>query len=272
LNRFTGLDIGTNLTVRTFGGDDDVYMRDSFVELATNIRTANGISWVAIETLDSADLFIHGGNHQDDVALNGLSIVDDLTIQGYLGSDWNEIGVPEAFPWEVLDSELTFVGDRLTIRSGDGDNLVDFRTVDAGMISIVGGVDFDEVYFTSVFTDRNAYISTLTGGSIVDLLDTEITTNLIVVTGSGEDDVFVADTTIGTFATINSLGGSDIVDFDNVDIATDFNVFLGDHNDDLTVTASSANHANFHGQGGFDRYFHGGNSFGSENVFTFEQQ
>ena len=184
LMRFSGLDVGTNLTVRTFGGLDNVFMLDGQVNLATNIRTANGDSWVAIDGFSAGDLFVYGGNHDDDVALNGLTISDDLTIQGYSGNDLNEIGVPGSFPWDVLLADLTFVGDRLTVRAGDGDNIVDFRVVDAGMISVVGGIHSDAVFFQSVFSDRNVYVSTLGGAGTVDFDNVEISTYLSIVMGS----------------------------------------------------------------------------------------
>lgn len=272
LVRLSGLDVGSNLTIRTFGGIDDVFILDSDVNSATNIRTANGDSWVAIDGFSANALFIHGGNHNEDVALNGLTIHDDLAIHGYLGSDWNEIGVPESFPWEVVTSDLTFVFDQLIVRGGDGDNLVDFRDVDAGFISIVNGIHFDEVYFQSVFTDRHTYISTGTGGSIVDFDDVFITNHLTLVTGSDNDDVIITNTSIGTFATISVLGGHDIVDIDNLDVGTNLNIFMGDGDDDLILTSSFANNAYLYGNAGYDRYIHGGNSFGSENVFTFEEQ
>ncbi len=271
LMRFSGLDIGTNLTVRTFGGVDDVFMLDSQVDWATNIRTANGDSWVAIDGFSSSDLFVHGGNHIDDVALNGLTIGDDLTIQGYSGSDWNEIGVPGSFPWEVLVADLTFVNDRLTVRSGDGDNLVDFRLLDSGFISVVGGIHSDEVYFQSVYIDRNVFVSTGGGAGTVDFDDVEISTNLSIVMGSGNDDVLITNSTAGTNVSISMLGGSDVVDIDNLGVSNNLYVYLGEGNDDLIVTGSSASNAYFYGNAGYDRYFYGGNSFGSENVFTFEE-
>lgn len=271
LVRFTGLDVGTNLTVRTFGALDNVFMLDSQVGLATNIRTANGDSWVAIDGFSSRSLFIHGGNHNEDVALNGLTIGDDLTIQGYLGSDYSEIGVPGSFPWEVLLAELTFVFDRLTVRAGDGDNLVDFRLVDAGAISVVGGVDADAVYFQSVFSDRNVYVSTLGGAGTVDFDNVDVSTYLTIVTGANNDDVIITNSTVGTNATINTVGGSDVVDIDNFDVNFNLYVFLGDGTDDLTITGSSASNAYLYGNSGFDRYFHAGNSFGSEHIFSFEQ-
>lgn len=272
LFRFSGLDVGTNLTVRTFGGVDDVFVLDSNVDRNSNIRTANGNSWVAIDGFTSHGLFIHGGNHNEDVALNDLTIIDDLVIQGYLGSDWNEIGVPEAFPWEVLTAELTFIGDRLAVRTGDGDNLVDLRVVDAGTITVVGGVDFDEFYFQSVYSDSNVYVSTLAGGGIVDIDDLEVWTNLTIVTGSSNDDVVITNTGVGTFVSISTLGGYDVVDIDNLEVGTNLFVYLGDADDDLILTESSANNAYLYGNAGYDRYFYGGNSFGDEFTNSFEEE
>ena len=83
--------------------------------------------------------------------------------------------------------------------------------------------------------------------------------------------MLITNTTAGTNVTINMFGGSDVVDIDNLDVENNLYVYLGDGNDDLTVTGSTASNAYFYGNAGFDRYFHGGNGFGSENVFTFEQ-
>ena len=270
--RFSGLDVGTNFTVRTFGDLDNVFVLDSRVNDNTNIRTANGDAWVAIDGFSSNGLYILNGNHNDDVSLNGLTIDDDLVVEGNLGNDGTEIGVPGSFPWEVLASDLTFVGDRLVVRGGDGDNLADLRDVDAGMISIVNGDHFDEVYLQSVFAARNVYISTGMGGSYVDFDNVEITNYLTLIAGSGNDEVSITNTTTGTFATISMLSGDDIVGIDNMDVTTNLNVFLGNGDDDLILTSSSASNANLYGNAGFDQYIHAGNSFGTEDVFSFEEE
>ena len=58
---------------------------------------------------------MYGGNRQDDVSLNGVSIQDDMTIQGNLGADSVDIGVPTSFPGGIAAST---VRDRLVVQTG----------------------------------------------------------------------------------------------------------------------------------------------------------
>lgn len=270
LVRVCGLDVATNFTIRTFGGADEVHVHDSIVDGTTSLRLANGESFVGVDGLTSNGLYVYGGNHADFMAFNGLSISNDTSLQGNLGNDTLHLGRIDNLPWDAT-IDPNSIGDRLVVRPGDGANSVDVRFTTAREFSIVGGANYDEVFLSAVSTAAHIFIDTNNGNGWVELDDVETNTYLNVVMGSSADYLRVANSNVGTSSTLTLLGGNDIVEIENVDYFNHLTVLLGDGNDDLYLSLSSAQRANLYGNAGFDRYFFGGNVFGDENVFSFEQ-
>jgi len=269
--RLCGADVGTNLMVRTFGEADDVIVRHSSVAEASNIRTANGNSDVAIDGLVSRDLFVLGGNHEDDVSFNGISIEDDVTVQGFFGADKFDIGVADSFPWDLGIADESSIGDKLIVRSGDGVGTIDLRALTANQISVMGGFDFDFIRLQDLSTSASVYVNALAGNSTVHLDNLIINTALWLNLGVGNDLAFVSNTFVGTNASITALGGTDQIEIDNLDVLNNLYAFMGDGKDDLFIDTSSATNAWLFGGAGHDRYFSGTNDFDSENVNQFEE-
>lgn len=269
--RFCGVDVGTNLTVQTFGGDDGVHIHNSSSARVTNIRTANGDSDVAIDGLAALDLFVIGGNHEDNVSFNDLSLSDDLTVQGYRGTDEVDFGVITSFPWPVLTAETSVVGDFANLQMGDGNSTVDVRFLSAGQLTVVGGIHSDFVRLQTVSTARRIYVNTLDGADDVQFFSVDVNQGVWVSLGAGDDAAFFTNTTVANNFAIDAGLGNDDVEFANVDIDDNLYVYLVADNDDLTIDGSSAANAWLFAGAGFDRYFRGSNSFGSEHTFDFEQ-
>ena len=104
----------------------------------------------------------------------------------------------------------------------------------------------------------------------VSIEDMFVKQNFFLYLGTGNDDASASDVEVCGNAYIYGGPGSDSVGLEYFAVANNLFVFMGGDDDELSITDSSAEIARLYGDGGYDIYFQGPNSFGQQFVYTFE--
>jgi hypothetical protein len=259
-----------NLIVRTDGGDDWVEIGDQSYDLAATTEDGG-----EDQSHVGNDLIVETGDGTDYIKVFNYCIGEDVVINSGAGDDSScDTGDYES---ETFDSkngdggvhlcELK-IGRHLTVLLGDGADSASINdvcvegnaSIDAGAGDDGGGFEYGDV------SVQNGSGSDA-GVSIRDLF---VRQNFFLFLGTGHDDASLCDVEVCGNAYIYGGADCDRVELDEVDVHNNLFVFMGGGDDKLEIDCSSAEIARLYGDGGYDEYCEGSNSFGQQFVYSFE--
>jgi hypothetical protein len=245
-----------DLIVVAGDGDDQVIVGDA------------SASDTSLDVYD--DLIVNAGDGTDliDVAYYdvGADVVLDAGPGDDVGYESQTPGTAEAdFSGGVLMFDMDIDGN-LHVFLGNGSDLAEIEDVSVGNNAFIdAGADDDHESLD--FPNGNAGYAF--GG--VNIFGLDVGNNFWLNLGSGYDTAYVSDLLVDNNAYFNAGGDDDELVLENVDIFNNLHVQMGGGDDTLSIDGSFANEAWLFGDGGNeDLYVEGFNSFGSENVYSFE--
>jgi hypothetical protein len=261
-----------DLVVRTDGGDDSVLLGS---DLATITTTSDGGDEFN-KSYVGDDLVIETGDGTDLIGVLFYCVGEDVVINAgagddsscYYGEGFGENSANGSSEGGVYLDEID-IGRHLTVLLGDGADSLELddvcvegnATIDAGPGDDSGGNNNDVGAQNGNGYGRNA------GVWIEDLF---VKNNFFLYLGAGHDDAHACDVEVCGNAYIYGGADCDYVELDRFDVHKNLFVFMGGGDDKLSVDCSSAEVARFYGDGGYDEFCEGSNSFGQQFVYSFE--
>jgi hypothetical protein len=261
-----------DLVVRTDGGDDCVIIGNEVVRFTVeNEEGYDGKSYVG------DDLIVETGDGTDYIKVFNYCIGEDMVVNAGAGDDsgfrYGEAvgelseggGEGECCGGGVDICEVE-VGRHLTVLLGDGRDAASINDVCVEGNAVVDAGPGDDGGYGDWNVDNfNG------GGAGVSIRDLFVRQNFYLYLGEGHDQASLCDVEICGNAFLYGGSDCDHIELDYVDVHNNLFVFMGGGDDKLSVDGCSADTARFYGDGGYDRFCEGSNSFGDQFVYSFEE-